>query len=71
MADTRQKPSKMRIRIKGKLPDHIKDMGVRANQRYDAEYAPGTRLDAVRIQVPVEDHYENCTLLEDYYTILK
>lgn len=61
----------MRIRIKGKLPDHVKDMGVKVNQRYHAEDVPWTRLDAKRFIVTVEGEPQWCTVLPKNYAVIK
>lgn len=61
----------MKVKIKGKLPEHVKDMGVRHGQVYDAEPCPSTRLDAVRFIVIDDDGTpEWCTVLPNNYTRL-
>ena len=58
----------MKIKVKGSLPDHVTDLGVRTGQEYDAEPAIGTRLDAVMIKVPgVDCDFKWCTLLPKNY----
>jgi hypothetical protein len=57
----------MIIRIKGKLPDHIWDMGVRPGQRYDAHVAPDTNLDARRFIVVVDGQQQYCTVFPKNY----
>lgn len=61
----------MKVKIRGKLPDHVKDMGVRNGQIYDAEPCPNTRLEAVRFLIFDED-YEPvwCTVLPANYVKL-
>ncbi len=58
----------MKIKIKGPLPDHVADMGVKPGQKYDAEPSPNTRLDAVRIKVLQESgSFLWCTILPRNY----
>jgi len=57
----------MKIQIKGNLPDHVKDLGVKWGDVFDAEEVPGTRLDAVRFIVFVDDGQQFCTVLPDNY----
>lgn len=57
----------MRIRIIGKLPDHVKDMGVKVNQVYDAHEAPDTTLDARRFRVVKDGQEQYCTVLPANY----
>lgn len=61
----------MKVKIKGKLPDHVKDMGVKQGQVYDAEPCPNTRLEAVRfIVIDQEGEPEWCTVLPSNYVKL-
>jgi hypothetical protein len=57
----------MKIKVKGELPQHIKDLGVRPGQEYDAFEEPGTRLDAVSFMVDKDDEMVKCTLLPKYF----
>jgi len=67
-AHNRKKRTIMKIKIKGPLPDHVADLGVKPGQKYDAEPSPNTRLDAVRIKVIRESgSFEWCTLLPKKY----
>ncbi len=54
----------MKIKVKGPLPTHIKSLGVKPGQIYEAEPAAGTRLDAVLIRIPGDEgEIQYCTLL--------
>lgn len=57
----------MIIKIKGELPDHIRDLGVRPGQRYDAHVAPDTNLNARRFIVLVDGRPQYCTVLPKNY----
>ncbi len=58
----------MKIKIKGNLPEHVRDMGVRAGQEYDAHVAPDTNLDARRFIVVVDGQQQYCTVFPKNYT---
>jgi len=62
----------MKIRIKKgpKLPDHVSDMGVKPGQEYNAWPDYQTRLGAVNFEVLVDDHYERCTVLPEYFEVI-
>ncbi len=53
----------MKIKVKGKLPSHVKDLGVKPGQTYDAFSAVGTRLDAVSFTLEKDGELIICTLL--------
>lgn len=57
----------MKIKVKGKLPLHVKDLGVRHGQEYDAFPAVNTRLDAVSFTIEKDDELVVCTLLPKNY----
>jgi len=57
----------MKIRVKGKLPQHVKDLGVRAGQEYNAFPAVNTRLDAISFTIEKDDELVVCTLLPTNY----
>lgn len=49
------------------LPEHVRDMGVKVGEEYDAEPVPGSRLDAVRFKVIVDDDPEYCMVMPKNY----
>lgn len=60
----------MKIKVKGELKDHVKDLGVKVGQTYDAFPAINTRLDAVQFIVVKGGESLVCTLLPENYTKL-
>ncbi len=57
----------MKIKVKGKLPPHVKDLGVKAGQEYDAFTPVNTRLDAISFTVEKDDELVIWTLLPHNY----
>lgn len=57
----------MKIKVKGILKQHIKDLGVRTGQTYDAFPAINTRLDAIQFIVEKDGEMLVCTLLPHNY----
>lgn len=53
-----------------RLPEHVRDMGVRPGQKYDAMPAMGTRLKALSFQVMKDGHFEWCTVMPKNYRVL-
>lgn len=57
----------MKIELVGTLPDHLKDIGLKKGDRFEAEQATNTRLDAVRFMVEVENSVYCVTVLPKNY----
>jgi len=45
-------------------------MGVKPGQEYNAWPDYQTRLGAVNFEVLVDDHYERCTVLPEYFEVI-
>ena len=59
----------MKIKITNgvNLPSHVRDMGVREGDVFDAQEVPNTRLDAVRFMVFLDDELQWCTVMGKNY----
>ena len=57
----------MKIKLKGHLPTHLLDLGLRPGNKFDAEPALNTRLDAVKFIIIVDDEQYVCTVLPKNY----
>lgn len=57
----------MKIELIGDLPDHLRDIGLKRGDRFEAEPAINTRLDAVRFMVEIDDALYQVTVLPKNY----
>jgi putative lipoic acid-binding regulatory protein len=57
----------MKIKLVGALPRQLRDMGLKAGDKFDASPAENTRYNAVRFKVMVGEEEQVATVYQENY----